>query len=114
VVRYFPRYVKRERFRWLPILGPSKALLARAKAERMPFDEYVPLYLEEITSNPDALRLVEDIVDHIIGAKLDVVLFCYEKDSAQCHRTLLREMVANLCASSIGDHARVFDGGEIS
>lgn len=112
-VRYFPRFAKKERYHWLPLLAPSKDLLARAKNERMPFETYAPLYLEEITTNYDAMHLVKDLLHLLLIRKVDLVLFCYEKDSASCHRTLLREMIVNLCANNIGEPAHIFEGGEI-
>ncbi len=112
-VRYFPRFAKSERYRWFPLLAPSKDLLARAKSERMPFENYARLYLEEITTNHDAMHLVKDLLDLLLVRKVDLVLFCYEKDSVSCHRTLLKEMIVNLCANNIGEPAHIFDGGEI-
>ena len=113
-VRYFPQWAKRDHYRWLRELGPSHDLLARAKARKISFKDYAEEYLKELTTNYDSMRQVEDLVHLILYSKMDIVLFCYEKDSSVCHRNILKQLLMDVCAGEVGQEPHVFDGGEIS
>ena len=45
------------RVAWPSILGPSKKLLGDYKEGRIPWGTYEVLYREEITGNPEAVKL---------------------------------------------------------
>ena len=113
-VRYFPQWAKRDHYRWLRELGPSADLLACAKARKISFKDYAEEYLKELTTNSDSMRQVEDLVHLILYSKMDVVLFCYEKDSSVCHRSILKQLIVDVCAGEVGQESHVFNGGEIS
>ena len=113
-VRYFPQWAKREHYRWLRDLGPSADLLARAKARKISFKDYSEEYLKELTTNYDSMRQVEDLVHLILYSKMDIVLFCYEKDSSVCHRSILKRLLMDVCAGEVGQESSTFNGGEIS
>jgi len=113
-VRYFPQWAKRDHYRWLRELSPSADLLACAKARKISFKDYAEEYLKELTTNYDSMRQVEDLVHLILYSKMDIVLFCYEKDSSVCHRSILKQLLMDVCAGEVGQEPHVFDGGEIS
>lgn len=70
--------------------APSSALLAGYKAGKIPFDKYDENYLNEIKAKEigiyDELQaLIKELEKR--GYK-KMVLLCYEKDPASCHRSL--------------------------
>ncbi len=69
--------------RYLP-LAPTTEML------RIPdWDEYRRRYREEILSASDPDSVLRDLA--ILGAGHDVILLCFERDRAHCHRGLVAE-----------------------
>lgn len=113
-VRYLPHWIERERYRWLIDLSPSTVLLNQVKSGEINFEEYSKRYLAEITSNFDSMKLINELIDCLVFKKMDLVLFCYEKDSTQCHRNILKTLLVEVSGGRVGVEPFVFDGGEIS
>ena len=112
VSRYRPRGVSKKAEtwdQWWPELGPSRALHAafygkpddgkaegeeaRPPGEGLPFEQYVPRYLEEMQTQVFRIRALADRV----AAGETVTLLCSSActDPARCHRTLLQRLIVH-------------------
>jgi uncharacterized protein YeaO (DUF488 family) len=99
-VRRVPRgvpkseYARRDYFdRWLPELAPSAGVVTWALSE--PFTpqrwaQYRRTYLREM-KQPPAKRLIALLA--ALSAHTNFSVGCYCKDEAQCHRSLLKELL---------------------
>lgn len=108
-VRRPPRGVPKDEFAsrdfydvWLPTLAPSEALLKEAQAAVATADEkswksFVRRYRAEMKS-PDARALLETLA--ALSHQTDFAVGCYCADEARCHRSVLRELLAERGASS--------------
>ncbi len=99
-VRRPPRGVPKERFAaddwydvWLPQLAPSAELVKDAQgAESEPeWRRFVRRYRSEMSS-PDNSRLIALLAALSHGSHLSVG--CYCEDETRCHRSVLRELLA--------------------
>src|SRR5215212_2216193 len=100
-VRRPPRGVKKEDFArrnfydtWLPELAPSAALLTWALAEPwtdLRWEIYAERYLAEMRQAP-APRLIALLA--AMSAHGNFSIGCYCEDQARCHRSLLRDLLA--------------------
>ncbi len=72
-------------------LAPSKKLLGDAKSGRINNEEYTGRYMEEITEQHDPDSIYNRLEKNFSGK--DVVLLCYEKKGAFCHRRLLADWI---------------------
>lgn len=99
-VRYPPRGVPKARYAaenwfdvWYPDLAPSKKLMARARAARTARDwnAFARAFRKEM--NEPAPRRVLDILA-ALSHTADFSLGCYCEDESRCHRSLLRELLA--------------------
>jgi uncharacterized protein YeaO (DUF488 family) len=100
-VRHPPRGVRKEdRARldwfdlWLPELAPSAALVSRALSQ--PFtakrwNAYARRYRAEMR-RPAAERLIALLA--ALSRETDLSVGCYCADESRCHRSLLRELLA--------------------
>ena len=102
-VRRPPRGVPKEQFAardfydvWLPTLAPSEALLKEARAAVADGDDrawksFVRRYRAEMKApDPKALLDVLTALSH----QTDFAVGCYCAEEARCHRSVLREMLA--------------------
>jgi uncharacterized protein YeaO (DUF488 family) len=105
VCRYRPRGVGKDAEtwdRWLPELGPSRALHADYYGKHgspISWTQYRQRYLAEM-AGPRARGAIAELAARI--AKGDkVVLLCSSActDAARCHRTLLKQLVLDCVAS---------------
>jgi uncharacterized protein YeaO (DUF488 family) len=86
---------------WLPTLAPSEALLKDARAavaggNDKAWKSFVRRYRAEMKS-PDAKALL-----HVLAAlshQTDFAVGCYCAEEARCHRSVLRELLAEHGAS---------------
>lgn len=104
-VRRPPRGVRKERIAaenwydvWLPQLAPSVELVAEARAATTPkaWQSFVRKYKAEMAASDNA-RLI-----HLLAAlshQSSLSVGCYCDDEAHCHRSLLRELLAEQGAS---------------
>jgi len=83
---------------WLPTLSPSTELLAQAKAaaSQADWDVFVRKFPAEMSSGDpakvlDLLAALSKTTDFSIG--------CYCEEEARCHRSVLRELLAERQAS---------------
>lgn len=84
-------------------LSPSRDFLIKAgiypkkdgtKNNKIPFEEYKKLYIQEIMENPDAIKRLLFLKE--LSKKCLVFLVCYEKDAAKCHRSIVKELIEKL------------------
>ncbi len=99
-VRRPPRGVPKERFSvdnwydvWLPNLAPSAELVKQARAAATPreWEAFVRGYRSEMT-NPDASRILDLLA--ALSHRTDFSVGCYCEDETHCHRSVLRELLA--------------------
>jgi uncharacterized protein YeaO (DUF488 family) len=105
-VRRPPRGVKKEDYArrnfydtWLPELAPSQSLLTWALAEPwtdLRWEMYAERYRAEMREAP-APRLITLLA--ALSPHSNFSVGCYCEDEARCHRSLLREMLADAGAA---------------
>jgi uncharacterized protein YeaO (DUF488 family) len=81
---------------WLPTLAPSEALLKDARAAVTEGDEkawksFVRRYRAEMKS-PDARALLDVLA--ALSHQTNFAVGCYCADESRCHRSVLRELLA--------------------
>ena len=100
-VRRPPRGVPKERFAaddwydvWLPQLAPSAELVGQAQAAASPAEwlRFVRRYRSEMSS-PDNARLIALLA--ALSHRTDLSVGCYCEDERRCHRSVLRELLAD-------------------
>ena len=89
--RYWPRGVPRSACdEYTTKTAPSRALLREFKHEGLSWEDYVPRYLEEMSSE-DANSVIRRLATM---AKSDrITLMCICPDENRCHRRLLRDLI---------------------
>lgn len=99
-VRRPPRGVPKERFAeddwydvWLPELAPSAALVKEAQAAESDaeWQSFTKKYHKEM-STPSARRLLDLLA--ALSHRTNLAVGCYCEDEARCHRSELRELLA--------------------
>ena len=78
---------------WLPEVAPSEELVKQAQAAASDKDwaAFKRKYRTEM-SQPDKARLLELLT--ALSHRTDLAVGCYCEDEAHCHRSVLREMLA--------------------
>jgi len=103
VCRLRPRGVAKAREpweAWWPELGPSRELLdafhGKGRPAPLPWDEYVPRYLEEMRA-PGAVWRVRALAQRVAAGDT-VTLLCSSAcvDAARCHRSLLARLLTTV------------------
>jgi uncharacterized protein YeaO (DUF488 family) len=96
-VRYLPRgvpkadYASRDFFDvWLPILAPSRELLAELRAGTLSTAAFFRRYRREMAAT-DTRQVISLIATLARTTPLSVG--CYCEDEATCHRSVLRELI---------------------
>lgn len=104
-VRLPPRGVRKDRFApddwfdvWYPDLAPSLALMSRAKAARdaKAWGAFVRSFRAEM-NRPTPRRALDLLA--ALSHHADFSVGCYCEDEARCHRSVLRELLADRGAS---------------
>lgn len=97
-VRRPPRGVPKARFGdwydvWLPQLAPSAELVKSARAAASPreWEAFVRKYRREMAA-PDNARLIALLA--ALSRDTDFSVGCYCEDESRCHRSVLRELLA--------------------
>jgi uncharacterized protein YeaO (DUF488 family) len=99
-VRRPPRGVPKSEFArrdyydvWMPMLSPSPALVTQALAVRTEAEwtRFVRRYRTEM-KEPDAARLLDLLAALSAGA--DFSVGCYCENEGRCHRSVLRQLLA--------------------
>jgi uncharacterized protein YeaO (DUF488 family) len=92
VTRYWPRGVPRTATdEYTTTLAPSRDLLRAFKHEDLPWEQYVPRYLEEMQSEAarsDIARLAA------LASERTITILCVCENETRCHRSLLRRLIA--------------------
>jgi uncharacterized protein YeaO (DUF488 family) len=105
VCRLRPRGVAKAREpweAWWPELGPSRELLdafhGKGRPAPLPWDEYVPRYLDEMRA-PGAVWRVRALAQRVAGGET-VTLLCSSAcvDPARCHRSLLARLLTSVAS----------------
>jgi uncharacterized protein YeaO (DUF488 family) len=100
-VRRPPRGVPREEFAardfydtWLPELAPSQELVAQAMAAETDKEwrAFTRAYRKEMAT-PAARHLLELLA--ALSHRSDIAVGCYCEDESHCHRSVLRELLAD-------------------
>lgn len=78
---------------WLPLLAPSEALVKQAHAARdaKAWERFKRAYRREMAA-PDAARTLDLLA--ALSRQTDLAVGCYCADEAHCHRSVLRELLA--------------------
>jgi uncharacterized protein YeaO (DUF488 family) len=78
---------------WLPELAPSEALLARGRAadDERSWRAFVRSYRAEMKA-PDRRHLLDLLA--ALSRQTDFSVGCYCADERRCHRSILRELLA--------------------
>ena len=78
---------------WFPDLAPSPALVKRRQAANTPRDwaAFARRYRSEMAA-PDKVRMLRLLA--ALSQKTNLSVGCYCEDEARCHRSLLREILA--------------------
>jgi uncharacterized protein YeaO (DUF488 family) len=88
-MRRWPRGIKKTAVdSWEPDLGPSLPLLTDYRQGRIAWPALAQRYRQEMTGRPEALAKAA-----ALAKAGDVTLICSCPDEAQCHRTLLKEIL---------------------
>ena len=96
ITRYWPRGIKKEHFdRWHKELSLSRDLLKKYKNNKIDFQTFERLFLEEIEKS-NAIDICKEIVNKNMKGK-NITLLCYEKDEEICHR----KFVKNICEQEL-------------
>jgi len=78
---------------WLPNLAPSAELVKQAQAAQTPADwaRFAKHYRREMSA-PDASRVLDLLA--ALSATTPLSVGCYCEDERHCHRSVLRELLA--------------------
>jgi uncharacterized protein YeaO (DUF488 family) len=99
-VRHPPRGVRKEDHArqdwydvWFPDLAPSPALLKRGRAAETPRDwtAFATRFRSEMAA-PDKVRILQLLA--ALSHHADLSVGCYCENEARCHRSVLREILA--------------------
>jgi len=77
-----------------PILAPDDETLKTYKKDK-DWEKYTEKLITKITSDPEALALLEKVA-YAVRHDKNVVFICYEKDYIHCHRHLLAQLMKRL------------------
>jgi len=104
-VRHPPRGVRKERYAaedwfdiWYPDLAPSAALVSKAKAARTEKEWSAFFRSFRAEMNEPAARRTLDLLA-ILSQDANFSIGCYCEDESRCHRSVLRELLADRGAS---------------
>jgi uncharacterized protein YeaO (DUF488 family) len=96
---YWPRGVSRQRAGiYKRVLGPSRPLLRAFKDGEIDWPAYEARYLEEMACEQARLE-IEDLGQRALTDTVTVMCMC--KDEDQCHRRLLRDLIAAVTSVSV-------------
>jgi len=89
--RYWPRGVPKSACdEYTTKTAPSRSLLREFKHEGLSWEDYVPRYLEEMTS-PEAMTEIARLAK--LAKSRTVTIMCVCEDERRCHRSLLKQLI---------------------
>ena len=106
-VRHPPRAVRKEDYArrnwydvWFPDLAPSPALLKRGQAVETPRDwaAFARRFRSEMAA-PEKVRILRLLA--ALSHRTNLSVGCYCENEARCHRSVLREILAEYGATMI-------------
>lgn len=93
VTRYWPRGVPKTAVAECTTkVAPSRELLRAFKHEGLAWRDYLPRYLEEMSS-PEAVAEIKRLANLAMSER--ITLMCTCPDELRCHRSLLRRLALN-------------------
>lgn len=104
-VRRPPRGVPKERYAsddwydvWLPNLSPSQPLMTEARSSTSPgwFEAFARKFRAEM-NRPEASHLLDALA--VLSHTANFSIGCYCDDETHCHRSVLRELLAERSAT---------------
>lgn len=97
-VRYLPRGVRKENWPeyfdvWLPMLAPSKGLLAWVRSGNSPRPDgaFTAKYTRQLLDDPDSKHTLQLVAQ--IAKRTKVSIGCYCEDESRCHRSVLFKLI---------------------
>ncbi len=91
ITRYWPRGVPKSAVdEYTTKVSPSRELLRQFKHEGLTWEEYVPRYLDEMSSE-EARSAISRLAE--LARSGTITLMCICPDEGRCHRTLLRKLI---------------------
>lgn len=101
-VRYLPRGVRKSDLArrdyfdvWLPILAPSRKLLQQFKSGKGTTAQFFAAYRREMKET-DARQTIQLLA--ALARQTPIAVGCYCEDEAQCHRSVLIELIRDAAA----------------
>jgi uncharacterized protein YeaO (DUF488 family) len=92
VTQFWPRGISRDRVdEYVRAVAPSRELVRGYKDGRIPWPAFRERYLAEM-ERPEAVAEIRRLAE--MSAATDVTLLCTCREGENCHRHLLRELVA--------------------
>jgi uncharacterized protein YeaO (DUF488 family) len=73
-------------------LAPSSDLLKELKSTKMSFENYVEKFIIEIRSSEKAKTRIDILRKAALRGKT-IFLICFEKDSNECHRSIIKKFI---------------------
>ena len=96
VMRIWPRGISKEKVDlWIKDLGTEKELIRQWKQGKLSWAEYSKRYLASLRGKEELLKQVAER-----SRKGTISLLCTERDPNKCHRSLLKEAIEAISASS--------------
>ena len=94
VMRRWPRGIAKAKISlWNKHLAPSTELLFSIRYGEITLPEYEKSYIREMTTLPESINAVKDLIRR--SEFETITLMCACKDWNHCHRTLLKDLIAN-------------------
>jgi uncharacterized protein YeaO (DUF488 family) len=102
-MRMWPRGVKKTAIdEWLRELAPSVELVQDfLKKKTLTFAGYRERYLAELAERPEAQETLDRLAREARAGK-NVTLLCWCPDESRCHRSILRERLAERVSKKRG------------
>lgn len=98
VARHLPRGVRREDWGrrgyfdlWLPLLAPSASLVKDYLSEKIAWSAFARRYKAEMKA-PECRQMMDLMA--LLSLDRPISLGCFCEDETRCHRSLLRQLVA--------------------
>ena len=93
VTRFYPRGVKKTHFdEWIRDLAPSAQLLRKYKNDDVTWAQFSRAFKRELRDGGAAARIMDLRAE---SRRRTVTLLCYEPEEDNCHRHLLKELIAD-------------------
>lgn len=79
-------------FNVLQELSPSEELLNMYKCGYISWSSFRKSFIKQITNNEKAMEKIENL-RYLVESGVNIALICYEKDSSECHRSIVAELI---------------------